>query len=278
MTGGASGFLLAAALFCLAASAAYAVYLRTRDNDHGFWAAVLAFTGWVVFTLSGLLSVVEGHPLFYSSTERVLFFFWIAFTVFLVATPRWSLQLAGAVVLPFVTSGIIWALLQPSGPTTLEPLRSAPWMSAPWMALHMTLVFTGYSSFMMAGVAAGLYLFQERELKAKRLAFMRFEVPSLSRLDTLSRRLIAIGFPLLTLGIAAGGMVAKEYLGTFWFVDAKVIGSLAVWAFYGIYLLVRFVNGWQGRRLAIWSLVGFLAVLFNFFGLSWLAPGFHRFG
>lgn len=146
------------------------------------------------------------------------------------------------------------------------------------MALHMTLVFTGYSSFMMAGVAAGLYLFQERELKAKRLAFMRFEVPSLSRLDTLSRRLIAVGFPLLTLGIAAGAMVAREYLGTFWFVDAKVIGSLAVWAFYGVYLMVRFVNGWQGRRLAIWSLVGFLAVLFNFFGLSWLAPGFHRLG
>jgi ABC-type transport system involved in cytochrome c biogenesis permease subunit len=37
------------------------------------------------------------------------------------------------------------------------------------------------------------------------------------------------------------------------------------------------MRGWQGTRIAVISIVGFLAVLFTYFGVNYL-PGLHSYG
>jgi len=37
------------------------------------------------------------------------------------------------------------------------------------------------------------------------------------------------------------------------------------------------MRGWRGNRIAVLSIVGFLAVLFTYFGVNYL-PGLHSYG
>ena len=67
--------------------------------------------------------------------------------------------------------------------------------------------------------------------------------------DTLADwgyRLIAVGFPLLTLGLFLGSVWGKYAWGDWWGWDPKELWSLAGWLVYVLYLHVRFI--WPRRR------------------------------
>ena len=80
-----------------------------------------------------------------------------------------------------------------------------------WIYIHTPLVILGYVAFFIAFSAAVLYLFQERELKLKRVFFNR--LPSLEICDDLAYRSLAVGFPLMTLGILSGALWAQQVWG-----------------------------------------------------------------
>ena len=50
--------------------------------------------------------------------------------------------------------------------------------------------------------------------------------------------------------------------------------SLAVWTIYGFYLHTRSRLGWRGRKLALFSLAGFIVILMTSFAVSFRG-GFH---
>jgi len=52
---------------------------------------------------------------------------------------------------------------------------------------------------------------------------------------------------------------------------------LITWFIYATLLHARLMRNWQGRDLAILSIVGFGAVLFTYFGVN-LLPGLHSYG
>ncbi|MFN6383579.1 MAG: c-type cytochrome biogenesis protein CcsB, partial [Pseudanabaena sp.] len=69
-------------------------------------------------------------------------------------------------------------------------------------------------------------------------------------LDNLSYRAIGLGFPLLTIGIIAGGVWANEAWGSYWSWDPKETWSLITWLVFAAYLHTRITKGWQGRKPA----------------------------
>jgi ABC-type transport system involved in cytochrome c biogenesis permease subunit len=81
------------------------------------------------------------------------------------------------------------------------------------------------------------------------------------RLDSVSYRAVAAGFPLFTLGGLVFGMVwAYKAWGTYWSWDPKEVWSLITWFVFALYLHTRIVMGWKGKRSAVIALIGFLYV------------------
>jgi cytochrome c-type biogenesis protein CcsB len=102
-------------------------------------------------------------------------------------------------------------------------------------------------------------------------------MPSAGDLDRLTYKTIGIAFPLLTLMIAAGAYWANRTWGSYWSWDPKETWALITWLVYAGYLHTRITRGWRGRRAAYFAILGFVVVLFTFFGVTYLLPGLHAY-
>jgi cytochrome c-type biogenesis protein CcsB len=97
-------------------------------------------------------------------------------------------------------------------------------------------------------------------------------------LDNISYRIIGLGFPLLTIGIIAGGVWANEAWGSYWSWDPKETWALILWLVFAAYLHSRITKGWQGRKPAILAAVGFVVVWVCYLGVNLLGKGLHSYG
>jgi cytochrome c-type biogenesis protein CcsB len=97
-------------------------------------------------------------------------------------------------------------------------------------------------------------------------------------LDNISYRVIGLGFPLLTIGIIAGGVWANEAWGSYWSWDPKETWALITWLVFAAYLHSRITKGWQGRKPAILATLGFVVVWICYLGVNLLGKGLHSYG
>ncbi|AVH66147.1 c-type cytochrome biogenesis protein CcsB [Nostoc sp. 'Peltigera membranacea cyanobiont' 213] len=97
-------------------------------------------------------------------------------------------------------------------------------------------------------------------------------------LDNISYRIIGLGFPLLTIGIIAGGVWANEAWGSYWSWDPKETWALITWLVFAAYLHARITRGWQGRSPAILASTGFVVVWICYLGVNLLGKGLHSYG
>jgi cytochrome c-type biogenesis protein CcsB len=149
----------------------------------------------------------------------------------------------------------------------IKPLMPA--LQSNWLLIHVVTAFLGYAGFALAFGAAILYLLQERR--------PRTSLPPLAQLDRLIYRATVLGFLLLTLGILTGAVWAETAWGRYWSWDPKETWSLITWLIYATLLHARLLKGWQGRRIAWLAVLGFIAVLFTYFGVSFLLTGLHSY-
>ena len=135
------------------------------------------------------------------------------------------------------------------------------------------------SAIMGAGVCfavyAATYLYRrlDPELRDRLLEHL----PQPKALDRLTHQLIMFGFLFLSIGIITGAVWANSAWGRYWGWDPKETWSLITWFVYAALLHARMMRGWHGRRIAFMSIIGFVAVLFTYFGVN-LLPGLHSYG
>jgi cytochrome c-type biogenesis protein CcsB len=101
--------------------------------------------------------------------------------------------------------------------------------------------------------------------------------PPAKILDDINYRAIAVGFPFLSVGIITGAIWADVAWGSYWSWDPKETWSLITWLVYATFLHSRFTRGWVGQRSAVLSVLGFVAVLFTYFGVNFLLSGLHSY-
>jgi ABC-type transport system involved in cytochrome c biogenesis permease subunit len=133
------------------------------------------------------------------------------------------------------------------------------------------------SPFILAGVIGGLFASFMYLLLCWRREGLEEMMPSSETLDKLTYKTIGIAFPLLTLMIAAGAYWANRTWGSYWSWDPKETWALITWFIYAGYLHMRITRGWRGRRAAYFAILGFVVVLFTFFGVTYLLPGLHAY-
>ncbi|MEW6718431.1 MAG: cytochrome c biogenesis protein CcsA, partial [Chloroflexota bacterium] len=94
--------------------------------------------------------------------------------------------------------------------------------------------------------------------------------PSSTDVGITMERVVALGFPWLTLSILIGAIWAQKAWGRYWGWDPKESWSLVTWLWYLLVLHVRSLRPWRGGRLAALTILGFGILLFSFIGVPWL--------
>jgi len=110
-----------------------------------------------------------------------------------------------------------------------------------------------------------------------RLALWLATLPSLAKLDILTYRVVAVGLPLLTLGVITGAWWAKEAWGAYWQWDPKETAALVSWTVYALYMHLHTRNSWRGFRCAWLSVLGFATIMFCYLGVNIWISGLHSY-
>jgi len=98
-----------------------------------------------------------------------------------------------------------------------------------------------------------------------------------SKLDIMTYRIIAVGLPLLTVGIITGAWWAKEAWGAYWQWDPKETAALLSWIVYAMYMHLHTRNSWRGRPVAWVSVVAFATIVFCYLGVNIFISGLHSY-
>jgi cytochrome c-type biogenesis protein CcsB len=102
-------------------------------------------------------------------------------------------------------------------------------------------------------------------------------LPSLARLDVMQYRIIAVGLPLLSLGIITGAMWAKEAWGAYWQWDPKETAALFSWIVYAAYMHLHTRPDWRGTKGAWLNVFGFASIVFCYLGVNIWISGLHSY-
>ncbi len=238
----------------------------SRSETCSKWGSILVLIGWLLHT-AGIIarwhSTYEAGFNYFPVTDRyesLVFFSWCVALAWIVIR-RWmpgpgfgaGMQFCAALLL--ASGG-----LADAGSGEVGPLMPA--LRSNWLIFHVVTCFLAYAAF-----AASAFIAVHFIHRTSRSTLPENDVV---RTDSLMYRIVSVGFFLLTLGILSGSAWAQQSWGRYWGWDPKETWSLITWILYALFLHARVVRGWSGRRLAFIVILGFLAVLFTYFGVNYL--------
>ncbi len=159
-------------------------------------------------------------------------------------------------------------------PSLDPPHGPKPEFSGALRSLHAATILQAYGAFGLAAVAAGMFLMQRHDLKVHKLRALLSFLPSIQRLEVITFRLVAVGFALLTIGLAAGGQLPRPE-GRPYFSDSKVIWSALLWLVYLEALVAYKFFARSSRCFAIGIIAAFVFLLLTFW-ITNLYSGLHN--
>jgi ABC-type transport system involved in cytochrome c biogenesis permease subunit len=205
-----------------------------------------------------------GHAPLSNFYESLIFYAWCISIVLVVMKKRLSFpaitMLASLVALAFMG----YASISPSVEKTIQPL--IPALQSNWLYIHVFTCFIAYAAFVISFISSLLYLFKWKGV-----------VPTKEILEEVNYRSIAVGFPMLSAGILTGAVWAHYAWGSYWSWDPKETWSLITWIVYALFLHARVAKGLKGKRMVFFSILGFLCVIFTYFGVNFILSGLHSY-
>ncbi len=151
-----------------------------------------------------------------------------------------------------------------------------PGSGSAWSHAHVLLSTLGFALLALSSLAGLAYLAKERALKRKRIwspravarGGERNGLPSLESLDRLEHLTLAIGFPLLTLGMACGFAWSARHALAPW--TSHSLFLIAAWLVYLLPLRLRVLRRQHGDRPARLVVAGFVVLAFSYIGVRLL--------
>jgi len=244
-------FALGALLYAVAC-AAFFVHLSRGTKLSARWAmrTLAAAMGAHAAYLISDYAISGRHPLEGIQQTLAVLSLIIALA-YLATVRRHGMTAIGAFITPVTLLMLLGAGLRSSLPPVPEHVRSA------LLPVHVAMNVLGLAAFTLAFAAAVGYVIQERLLRTKHVIGVFQRLPALEELDALGGRFVTIGFPLFTLGLVLGIVWAAQQSALS---AGQGFGMLA-WLFFGIVLLTRAIAGWNGRRAAIGTMLGFMCAM-----------------
>jgi ABC-type uncharacterized transport system permease subunit len=189
---------------------------------------------------------------------------WLGTLAYLALLRRTKVSGLVVLVAPMAFLGVFLASLRP-GPVAATTAGSASLAHA-----HVLLASGGFALLGLSGLCGALFLAEHRRLK-RRQALPGSGLPSLESLDRAGAVALAVGFPLLTLGVVTGAMWVHAAHGAAMTGNAHEIGALLAWCVYLVLVLQRFAVHQGARRCAVSALAGFALLSVWVVGVEMLA-------
>ncbi|MCD6184801.1 MAG: c-type cytochrome biogenesis protein CcsB [Deltaproteobacteria bacterium] len=213
-----------------------------------------------------------GHAPLTNLYESLIFFALVIIILYLIVEQKYKYNMLGAFVTPLAYFAMAYASLSPNISDRIQPL--IPALQSNWLIAHVVACFIGYAAFAISFGISFVYLFKKNTQDSTSF-FDR--LPDSAILDELNHQMIIFGFLFLTVGIITGAVWANSAWGRYWGWDPKETWSLITWFIYATLLHARMMRGWTGKRIAMLSIIGFMGVMFTYFGVNYL-PGLHSYG
>jgi len=267
-----SNILFALVLFLYALSTIW--YLAFVAFQKKFLAQIGAGQLWAGFLCHTLLIIIAyfriGHIPAHNLQYILSLTVWALVTVYFIFQFKLSIRMLGSLITPIATLILGVAYFLPKPDIVIDKQFESLWVSA-----HVITSLLGNGAFALAACVGVFYLIQQKAIKNKSRGFFYARLPSLESLDQAGYTCIALGFPMLTIGIMTGCIYAQIRWGHYWKWDPKEVWSAMTWLFYAAILHGRMALGWRGRRLASLAIVGIYLVIFTFLGVNFLLKGHH---
>ncbi|MGQ3684718.1 MAG: c-type cytochrome biogenesis protein CcsB [Candidatus Loosdrechtia sp.] len=220
-------------------------------------------------------SVEAGHPPFSNLYESLIFYACCTAFVYIVFEFIYNFRIVGTMASVLTLLILSYATLQDD---TIRPIMPA--LKSNWMLVHVITYMLGYGAFGIAFVTSIIFLVTKpftKKTKDKKSFDEEGKEILPGNFDRLSYKIVAFGFPFLTLGMVTGAVWAKKAWGDYWSWDPKETWSLITWFAYLVYLHTPLVlpkmninKSKASVILACWLLVSFGIVNFTFMGLNYL--------
>ena len=221
--------------------------------------------------------------------------------IFIVMAWRYNAWYAGGFVLAIAAIALAYGVTWNEG-----TMPAVPSLQSYWAKVHVPIVVSSYAAFLVAFVFSLIYLvkyYAEARIAAtestvelagtgmtmrvratrrpstaaarKPASPMAGDTPPLAQLDVIVYRAVAIGLPLISIGIITGAAWAKEAWGAYWQWDPKETAALATWIVYLAYMHLHTRSNWRGLRTNWVSVIGFAVVIFTYLGVNIFISGLH---
>lgn len=214
-----------------------------------------------------------GHAPLTNMYESVVFFAWTIITLYLIIEWKFKTKIIGAFAVPFAFLAMAYASFSTEINKSISPL--VPALQSNWLIAHVVTCFVGYAAF---AVAAGLGLMYLLKSSSKNPGPILSALPELKIIDDITHKTMVFGFIWLTAGIITGAVWADSAWGTYWSWDPKETWSLITWFVYAFTLHARYTRGWNGKTISWLALIGFISVIFTYYGVNFLLSGLHSYG
>lgn len=212
-----------------------------------------------------------GHAPLSNLYESLVFFSAVIIVVYLWIERRYRNKVIGVFTTPLAFLAMAYASMSPR--KDIQPL--IPALKSNWLIAHVMTCFVGYAAFAVAFGVSIMYLVRGQREGSE--SGMLTRLPTTTEMDELTHKLIMFGLLFLSTGIITGAVWANSAWGRYWGWDPKETWSFITWLIYFALLHAWRMRGWRGNHTAWMSILGFLAVLFTYFGVN-LLPGLHSYG
>jgi ABC-type transport system involved in cytochrome c biogenesis permease subunit len=263
------------------AGLAYAVHFARRAPSVGRAATTLLLFAALTHTfVIGMQTMEVRHVPFSNPSRAVSTFVWLLALSYLYLELTTDERAMGVFILPIIVVLQLIPAIFP-GMETADPVLDSPWF---W--IHVLSLLFAYASLGLAGVLGLTYMLQFKEIKKKHLGYFYTRLPSLQILDVMNGRAVAIGWLLLTTGVIVGGVWAAQAraiapndpnIRAMAIDDPKILLAVLTWGLYSFAVFARQKMGWNGRRAAWLSTVGFVFAMLNFVPITYLVTTSHTF-
>ncbi len=165
------------------------------------------------------------------------------------------------------TVGFVLVLLGVSVTSLYTPVDDlVPVLNSRWLVVHVAAAITAGALFTVGALATVAQLVRQRRGGDER------DDP----FGSLAHTVHLVAFPIWTFAVIAGAVWAENAWGRYWGWDPKETWAFITWVFYAAHLHALSTVGWR-RRAGLLAVAGFLAFLFNFFGVNLWIPGLHSY-
>src|SRR3990172_12838366 len=152
-------------------------------------------------------SIEAGHPPFSNLYESLIFYACCTAFVYIIFEFTYNFKVVGALASVLAMLILLYATLQDP---TIMPLMPA--LKSNWMLVHVVTYMLGYAAFGISFITSIIFLVVKPFAKKGKEGEKGKEILP-RNFDKLSYKIVAFGFPFLTLGMITGAVWAKKAWG-----------------------------------------------------------------